>query len=219
MQLFTFAGHDLAPLPDHALWWPGRRALIVADLHLEKGGAYARAGAMLPPYDSLAAIERLESLVERTRARELWALGDSFHDRAGPAHLPPALAARLRALVSRVDWTWITGNHDAESPGALGGQVLAEAAVDGLILRHEAEPGESRPELSGHYHPKWRIGGRGRMVSRRCFVAGARRIILPAFGALAGGLHAGAPAIRALAGPQATALVPVERALLRFPIV
>lgn len=218
MTSFAFAGHQLVAMPENALWWPARRALIVADLHLEKAGAYARAGRMLPPYDSLAAIESLERLVERTHAREVWALGDSFHDVAGPAHLPPIYAARLRALCGRVDWTWITGNHDDVSAGALGGRVLTEAWVDGLVLRHEADPQEQEPELSGHYHPKWRVTGRGRTVSRRCFVAGARRIILPAFGALAGGLHASAPAIRALAGPAASALVPVGSGLLRFPI-
>jgi metallophosphoesterase superfamily enzyme len=49
-------------------------------------------------------------------------------------------------------------------------------------------------------------------------VQGQNRIILPAFGALAGGLFAHAPVIRALVGPVASALVPVRDRLLRFPI-
>ena len=32
-----------------ALYWPGEDALIVADLHLEKGSAFAATGQMLPP--------------------------------------------------------------------------------------------------------------------------------------------------------------------------
>ena len=67
--------------------------------------------------------------------------------------------------------------------------------MDGLLLRHEADPAETRPELSGHFHPKLRIHHRGRLVSRRCFVATERKLILPAFGALTGGLDAHHPEI------------------------
>jgi len=132
--------------------------------------------------------------------------------------LPACAGERLRSLVRGVAWTWITGNHDDASAGALGGDVLDEALVDGIMLRHRADPGDCRPELSGHYHPKWRVAGRSRTVSRRCFVQGETRVILPAFGALAGGLNAAAPPIRALIGPMASALVPVRDGLLRFPI-
>ncbi|MCE7795042.1 ligase-associated DNA damage response endonuclease PdeM [Sphingobium sufflavum] len=218
MARLSFGGQDFMALGEGALFWPGRRALVLADLHLEKASWYARGGQMLPPYDSLATLDRLDMLVARHDAREVWTLGDSFHDEAGPGRLPPEVAARLCALVARVDWTWITGNHDEDSAGSLGGAVLEEAAVDGIMLRHQADPHDDRPELSGHFHPKWRIGARGRSVSRRCFVQGESRIILPAFGALAGGLIAHAPVIRALAGPVACALVPVRDRLLRFPI-
>ncbi|MFT3964890.1 MAG: ligase-associated DNA damage response endonuclease PdeM [Sphingobium sp.] len=218
MARLSFGGHIFLALGEGALFWPGRRALILADLHLEKASWYARGGQMLPPYDSLATLDRLEALIARHDAREIWMLGDSFHDPDGPGRLPPEVAARLRGLVGRVDWTWITGNHDDGSGGALGGRVLVEADVGGLLLRHRADPADARPELSGHYHPKWRVGARGRMVSRRCFVQGETRMILPAFGALAGGLHAHAPVIRALAGPVGYALVPVRDRLLRFPI-
>lgn len=218
MTRLSFGGHDFLALGEGALFWLERRALILADLHLEKASWYARGGQMLPPYDSLATLQRLEGLIIRHDATELWMLGDSFHDRDGPGRLPPEVAARLKGIVAAVEWTWITGNHDDGSGGALGGNVLSEALVGGIMLRHQADPADLRPELSGHYHPKWRVGARGRMVSRRCFVLGETRMILPAFGALAGGLHAHAPAIRALAGPFASALIPVQDRLLRFPI-
>jgi DNA ligase-associated metallophosphoesterase len=218
MAQLSFGGHDFTALSEGALFWPGRRALILADLHLEKASCYARGGQMLPPYDSLATLERLEILIARHDAQEVWMLGDSFHDEEGVGRLPPEIAARLRALVERVVWTWITGNHDEGSAGMVGGTVMEEATVGGIILRHQADPRDDRPELSGHFHPKWRIGGQGRSVSRRCFVQGQNRIILPAFGALAGGLFAHAPVIRALVGPVASALVPVRDRLLRFPI-
>ena len=93
---------------------------------------------------------------------------------------------------------------------------MDEAFVEGLVLRHEAERGESRPELSGHFHPKLRVRVRGRQVSRRCFVTTPTKLILPAFGALTGGLDAAHPEIIRAVGAGAEALIPVEDRLLRF---
>lgn len=205
-------------LPEAALFWPARRALLVADLHLEKASAFAAHGQMLPPYDSRATLARLAALIDHLSVDELWCLGDSFHDAAGGARLPNADRAQLDALAARVRWTWIVGNHDAALPPDLGGEVVAEAAVDGVLLRHEADPGEGSPEISGHFHPKVRVRLRGRHVSRRCFVASARKIILPAFGALTGGLDAAHPEIRRSMGDAAEALVPLADRLLRYPI-
>lgn len=218
MVPFSFAGHQFAALRQGALWWPARQALLVADLHLEKASWFARFGQMLPPYDSVATLTELRALAEMAGAREIWCLGDSFHDSAGCTRLDAAARAVLQALTSSTRWTWITGNHDPGIDLALGGTIVAEAEVDGLLLRHEAEPGEARPELSGHFHPKLRISLRGRQVSRRCFVATPRKLILPAFGALTGGLDAGHPEIIRAVGPAAEALVPLADRLLRFPI-
>ncbi len=93
----------------------------------------------------------------------------------------------LRVLTAHTRWTWITGNHDAGLVDRCGGAVVREAELDGLILRHEADPVDPRPELSGHFHPKLRVSLRGRQVARRCFVASATKLILPAFGTLTGG--------------------------------
>ena len=218
MVRFTFSGHELVALPQGALFWPARKALLVADLHLEKASWFARFGQMLPPYDSIATLSDLGALAAATGAREIWCLGDSFHDRHGCDRLPPAARAVLTNLTAAHAWTWITGNHDAHLVDHCGGTIVAEAQVDGLLLRHEADPAETRPELSGHFHPKLRLHRRGRSVSRRCFVATPHKLILPAFGALTGGLDAWHPEIMRAVGQQAEALVPVADRLLRFPI-
>lgn len=218
MVRFSFCGHALAALPQGALFWPARRALLVADLHLEKASWFARIGQMLPPYDSIATLADLNLIAAATEAAEIWCLGDSFHDRDGCDRLPPKARGLLLALTATTRWTWVTGNHDPAFADACGGRIVEEALVDGLVLRHEAMPGETRGELSGHFHPKLRISHRGRQVSRRCFVATERKLILPAFGALTGGLDARHPEIvRAVGGP-AEALVPVADRLLRFPL-
>ena len=222
MVPFSFGGHDLIALPQGGLFWPARRALLVADLHLEKASWFARFGQMLPPYDSLATLSDLALVVAATGATEVWCLGDSFHDRHGCERLPAPARAMLKDLTSSARWTWITGNHDPDlSPAfidACGGAIAAQAEVDGLVLRHEADPAERRPELSGHFHPKLRVQVRGRRLSRRCFVATPTKLILPAFGSLTGGLDAHHPEIVRAVGPGAQALIPLADRLLRFPI-
>ncbi len=218
MVRFSFAGHELAALREGALFWRARRALIVADLHFEKASWFAKGGQMLPPYDSIATLGDLAALVERIGPSEIWCLGDSFHDSEGCDRLPERARAMLTALTARHRWVWITGNHDAAMVDHCGGEIVEEAELDGLVLRHEAVPGEKRPELSGHFHPKLRLTLRGRHVARRCFVATGTKLILPAFGALTGGLDAHHPEIIRAVGPAAEALVPLDDRLLRFPL-
>ena len=218
MVPFSFGGHDWLALTGGALFWRPRRALLVADLHFEKASWYAGFGQMLPPYDTLATLADLSALVAATRAAEVWCLGDSFHDVGGCDRLPEDARAALRGLTGAVRWTWITGNHDPQVAGHCGGEVVDEAVVDGLVLRHEARAAEPRCELSGHYHPKLRIRVRGKQVARRCFVATERKLILPAFGALTGGLDVTHPEIVRAVGGGAEALVPVEDRMLRFRI-
>jgi uncharacterized protein len=223
MVRFSFAGHDFAALGAGALWWADRRALVVADLHLEKGSWFARGGQMLPPYDSLATLADLTALVAATTPAEIWCLGDSFHDARGCERLPHEAQAMLRALTAATDWVWVTGNHDVGfgAGGVIdlcGGRIVDEAVVDGIVLRHEADRRETRPEMSGHFHPKLRVTLRGRNVARRCFVASATKLILPAFGSLTGGLDAGHPEIVRAVGLDARALVPVADKMLSFPL-
>ena len=218
MVPFSFDGRDWLALNGGALFWRARRALLVADLHFEKASWYAGFGQMLPPYDTLATLADLSALVAATGAAEVWCLGDSFHDVGGCDRLPEDARAALRALTGAVRWTWITGNHDPRIADHCGGEVVEEAVVDGLVLRHEADARETRCELSGHYHPKLRIRVRGKQVARRCFVATETKLILPAFGALTGGLDVTHPEIVRAVGSRAEALVPVEDRMLRFRI-
>jgi DNA ligase-associated metallophosphoesterase len=215
---FRFGNQTWQALTEGALYWHERQALVVADLHLEKASAYAARGQMLPPYDSLATLADLQIALTRTGARELWCLGDSLHDDAGAERMTVQVGETLAAMTARIRWIWITGNHDPRPAPELGGIVCTEAEIDGVMLRHEAQRGETAPELSGHFHPKWRVSLRGRSVSRRCFVMGETKLILPAFGTLTGGLDACAPPIRSLMGNVAEALVPLPSRLLRFPM-
>lgn len=215
---FSFAGQLLVPQECGALFWPAHGALLVADLHLEKASFYATHGQFLPPYDSIDTLACLIDAVEATGATRLWCLGDSFHDAGGVARLPARARAALGRLTRDLDWLWITGNHDAGSAGALGGRVSAEARADGVVLRHEAVPDDPTPEISGHFHPKLRLTLRGRRIVRRCFAVTPTKLVLPAFGALTGGLDVGDPAFRRAVGGPLAALVATRERLLRFPV-
>ncbi|MEO0590567.1 MAG: ligase-associated DNA damage response endonuclease PdeM [Pseudomonadota bacterium] len=224
-----FAGHELVLLKNNALYWPSEAALLVADLHLEKGSWYAAHGQMLPPYDSRETLERIADAVKLTGARRVITLGDNFHDDAGTHRLDPYAAGMLETLTRALDWVWITGNHDEtmpqESGRTFGALVRDEMEVGGIVLRHEAREGETRPELSGHYHPKMRVRVRNRHIARPCAVvsrsAGAGdRMIAPAFGAYTGGMDASSPEIIKALSPARSidAVLPAKGKLVSFPL-
>lgn len=215
---FSFAGESLCPQPCGGLFWPAQSALLVADLHFEKASAFARRGWLLPPYDSAETLATLIGTIEATGARRVICLGDSFHDAGGPERLPAGPRAALRSLTASLDWLWITGNHDDSAGAALGGRVMAEARIGALTLRHEADRFNSAPEVSGHFHPKVAVRIRGRRIVRRCFAVSASKLILPAYGAFAGGLDIGDPAIIGVMRGPVTAIVAEANRLLQFPV-
>lgn len=197
--------------------------LLIADLHLEKGSAYAARGQMLPPYDTRATLIRIEQAVARLKPRRVVALGDSFHDLGADGRIHADDARRLTGLVSAVeDWLWIEGNHDPDPPARFGGRFAAEARLGPLILRHEPAPGPADGEVAGHLHPCARVSVRGRGLRKRCFATDGRRLVLPAFGAYAGGLNVCDPAWRTIFDARPTAwmlgdarVFPVRGAKLR----
>ena len=67
-----------------------------------------------------------------------------------------------------------------------------------LVFRHEPGVLFQRGEIAGHLHPCTTVNRRGRSLRRRCFVSDGRRMVLPAFGAYAGGLDVWDAAIAGL---------------------
>ena len=100
----------------------------------------------------------------------------------------PRRRRRSGTLQAGRRWVWITGNHDRALPPSIGGEVRAELRLGPLTFRHEPLPGATG-EIAGHLHPAGKVVLRGRGVRRRCFVTDGQRMILPAFGAYAGGLN------------------------------
>lgn len=197
-------GERLMLDPAGVLHWPARQTLVVADLHLEKGSAFAAAGRFLPPYDTRETLSRLALLLRRWQPARIIALGDSFHDRHGASRLPPAELETLHRMLAGIEMLWVLGNHDPEPPEGLPGTAAEEVRDGSLVFRHQARPAASRfavapgGEVSGHFHPKATMATRAGGITRPCFVADGRRLVLPAFGAYTGGLDARDPAIAGL---------------------
>jgi len=205
---FNFAGAALAALPSGALWWRDGRLLVVSDLHLGKSGRVARIGGlMLPPYETADTLARLERDIDATGATAVICLGDSFDDPAASADLDSDTSDWIARLQAGREWIWVEGNHD---PGALGlsGTYQREVSLNGLTLRHIAKP-DAIGEVSGHYHPKARVGE----VSRPCFLIDANRVLLPAYGTYTGGLRCWSEPLCSLMGAEALAVLTGERCI------
>jgi DNA ligase-associated metallophosphoesterase len=197
VQAIRLAGRDMLLDRTGVVLDVASRTLVVADLHLEKAEAFARRGQMLPPYDSIATLQQLARAVSEHGPERIVLLGDSFH--RADSTLPPDQAghALLRAIAARAELIWIAGNHDPAAGVGLPGQSLDIFRLGAVTLRHEPSS-DAGPEMFGHFHPVARIATRAGTRRRRCFVQSEARLLLPAFGALTGGLDISEPAIATL---------------------
>jgi DNA ligase-associated metallophosphoesterase len=188
-QNLEIAGEAFLLHPAGALFWAAQELLVVADLHFEKGSSFAERGMFLPPYDTALTLKRLAETIEIFAPKKVVALGDSFHDaKAFRRILKQDLATIARLQLGRL-WIWISGNHDPVFPSGIAGEVLPELVLGGIFFRHLPMPGDSHGEIAGHLHPVAKISGRGGSLRRRCFISNGARCVMPAFGALTGGLN------------------------------
>ncbi|MCK0169284.1 ligase-associated DNA damage response endonuclease PdeM [Jannaschia sp. S6380] len=203
---FTFAGERLVARPSGALHWPAAGLLVVSDLHLGKSERMARrGGALLPPYEVLDTLTRLDADIAATEPAAVISLGDAFDDMEAAAALDPSFRDWIARMVAGRDWTWVTGNHDP-APTGLGGHAADGVTCGALTFRHIATD-DGTFEVSGHYHPKASLSVRGRPVSRPCFLRDQRRLIMPAYGTYTGGLRSRDRALSDLMGAGARAIL------------
>jgi uncharacterized protein len=209
-RAFEIAGIEVVADPTGSLYLPGVRALVVADMHLEKGSHFAARGQMLPPYDTGATLAHLADAIEHYAPAAVLALGDSFHDETGYARLGDRDRLTLAALQRGRDWIWIAGNHDPFRDETIGGSFSCEERIGPLALRHL--PSEAPAfEIAGHLHPVASLTVRDHLIRRRCFVHDESRIVMPAFGTLTGGLDVRSAVIQKLFQPDTIRLQLVSR--------
>lgn len=172
-----------------ALYWPGERMLIVADLHLEKGSSFAQKGQLLPPYDTRETLVQLARVIDKYDADSVLALGDSFHDPGGYARMNADDRAILDVMQEDRRWIWVLGNHDPEISPTAAVEAVVEMTIGGLAFRHEPHNGHATHEIAGHLHPAAKLSVYGHSIRRPCFIGNGLRLVMPAFGAFTGGLN------------------------------
>lgn len=199
----AFADTSLVLDPAGALYWPDQHLLAVADLHFEKGSSFAvSAHRMLPPHDTAQTLADLGRIIACYQPRRVICLGDSFHDRSATTRLNFGDLAALQLMTRTLDWVWIAGNHDPVLPEIVGGIAVSSITVAGITFQHDPARASALETVTpasrvvfGHFHPVALVSLAGRLLRRRCFLVSADRLLLPAFGAYAGGLNILHPAI------------------------
>lgn len=179
-------GLQFEPHLSGALFWRAAEALIIADLRFEPPPSPTRRGRRPPPDDTVTTLTRLETVIERFAPAQVICLGDRFHD-TDVAAMSEDDIERLSDLCAGVDWVWVRGNADAAPQ--VGGRAVDSIEVEGVMFRHVMAGDGAAPEISGHFHPKATVPALGRNVTRPCFVYDARRVVLPSFDVLTGGLN------------------------------
>ena len=205
----ALAGTTVELRPSGALFWHDRSLLCVGDLHLGRAERIVREGGdLLPPFETIDTLDRLETEIVASAPRLVVCLGDSFDDLAAARNLSEQVLVRIGRLAAGRRWVWVAGSHDP-GPVELPGSHLAELRLGLLNFRHIALPrlAPGAGEVSAHYHPKARLTRRGTRIARRCFLADEHRVILPTFGSYTGGLDAGDAAFDALLAPTALAFL------------
>lgn len=199
----TFNGKALTLLAEGALWDEAAKLVAVADLHMEKGSFLAAHGSPLPLYDTVATLEKLDTVIQKTQPQTVICLGDSFHDRNAEKRMRPEVVQALNALVASVpNWIWVLGNHDEHFPENIHGTRVPHYLHRGITFCHQEEASIKTPQLIGHYHPKAVISSHNKRVSGRCFAMSEQLGILPSFGAYTGGMYVTDPVIRQLMGEE-----------------
>lgn len=183
----TLASEQVLLLGARALYWPARKALLIADLHLGKADVFRRAGIGLPSGGTGDDLERLSALLQQHAVDTLWILGDVLH---GAAHRAAWYRQwqGWREQHATLEIGALAGNHDRALPKAdLGLTLLGEQLQVGpFLLRHDPHPHPSLHVLCGHVHPLARLPG----MQRRwpAFWLRERLTVLPAYSRFTAGI-------------------------------
>lgn len=188
----TLLGQELWLLPDKALYWPARRLMLVADVHIGKAATFRAQHLPVPRGTTHSTLERLDRLLAAYPSERLIILGDFLHARAGRASATLERVRAWRQAHARMTVTLVRGNHDqhaGDPPDWLHIEVLDGPLLIGpFALQHEPEAHPTHTVIAGHVHPVFVLRGRARQRLRLpCFVMGERVSVLPAFGDFTGG--------------------------------
>jgi len=185
------AGEQLVLLPERAAYWNRTRTLLVADPHFGKAAAFRAAGVPVPRGTTTGSLARLDAALGRSGATRIVFLGDFLHAREGREPETTRVVTEWRRRHSVIDMVLVRGNHDKRAGDP--GPEIDIRCVDGPVVEppyvftHRPAMSDLGYVICGHVHPAARLTGAGREALRLpCFWAGARTMVLPAFGEFTG---------------------------------
>ena len=190
--VFPFMGQHLHLLPEKVIFWEEQQCLLLSDLHLGKAGHFRKAGIGIPAAIHRHDLQRLENIINRTKARRVLFLGDLFHSEQNNEWW--TLEQWLQNF-PEVEFTLIKGNHDILPPAVYqqSGLQLVEEELElsPFILTHEPLGSKNMKgdlyNICGHIHPAVQLhGGAFQRITLPCFYFGLHYGLLPAFGKFTG---------------------------------
>lgn len=172
---------------DRAVYFPGAKALVLADIHLGRDHA---SNVELPLGERGDVLERLDQLLDRFTPERVVIAGDLLHSFDS---LPRPVEESLAAVETRIEradaeLSVATGNHDTML-GSRFDSSDTHFVGDAIVCHGHFTPDASASlYVIGHEHPAITIEGR----KRSCYligpaVPGGRVLVLPAFTRLAPG--------------------------------
>lgn len=184
-------GEQLVLMPEHTLWMPERKTLLIADAHFGKAATFRAGGIFVPRGTTATTLARLDAALTRTDAARLIFLGDLLHAREGRSPETLRLVAEWRASRAAVEMVLVRGNHDraaGDPPESLGIACVDAPMLEGpFAFTHHPRVVDGCYDIAGHVHPAVRLRGRGRQWERlACFWVRSDVMVLPAFGDFTG---------------------------------
>ncbi len=185
------ANERLILLAEKVVFWPAKKLLLIADLHLGKSNHFRRSGIAVPNQVNDSNMERLIGLLKQYDPERVIFLGDLFHSHYNAEW---EVFGQVLNAFAAIKFELVQGNHDIMSAHQYykyGIHVYESPLPIGpFLLSHEPLTDTYEGyNLAGHIHPAVRLRGKGRQGLRLpCFYFGASQGLLPAFGAFTG-LH------------------------------
>lgn len=185
-------GETMELHPERALYWPRRRSLVVADVHLGKGAAFRRAGLAIPSGATRDDLARLDRLIVRFAPERLLVLGDLFHapllESEGWFEDAGAFRKRHAGLAIEV----LRGNHDRGLDRVPPSWRLAwhddSHPEPPFVFTHEPRDDPRGYVLAGHLHPVLKLTSATDRLRMPVFWLRGRNGVLPSFGGFTGGM-------------------------------
>jgi DNA ligase-associated metallophosphoesterase len=189
MQI-VFFGEQLLLLPQKALFWPAKKALILADVHFGKASHFRKQGISVPAEVEKENFHVLQELILAHEPKLLIFLGDLFHSAHNDSWND---FEQFTKAFPGIEMHLVMGNHDVLPENLYhnaGLYVHKEYLyLEPFYFTHDYNEKlfHQGVQIHGHVHPGATLKGAGRQKKTLpCFCEFPNRLILPAFGAFTG---------------------------------